>query len=255
MGDETMSDPSLWIRRFHPAEDSKVRVVCLPHAGGSASFYYPMSAGLASSAEVLCVQYPGRQDRRHEAGIEDIATMADRVTDALRPSRDRPMVLFGHSMGAVVAFEVARRLEDAGDTELLGVFASGRRAPSCSRDESVHLRDDDGIVAEMKALSGTDARILGDEELLRMILPAIRSDYRAIERYRCPPTVTVSSPIVALTGDDDPRTTLDEARAWERHTTGRFALEVFGGGHFFLAGHQAAIITAVSDLVMAGGRL
>jgi surfactin synthase thioesterase subunit len=252
-GGGAMTDPDLWVRRFHPAENAAVRVVCLPHAGGSATFYHPMSAGLASVAEVLCVQYPGRQDRRNEPGIEDIATLADRITEALAGRCDKPMALFGHSMGAVLAFEVARRLEARG-AELLTVFASGRRSPGSVRDENVHQRDDNGIVAEMKALSGTDARILGDEELLRMILPAIRSDYRAIERYRCAEGAAIAAPIVAVTGDNDPRTTLDEARAWARHTTGDFQLTVLPGGHFFLADHQAEILRLVSAALPVAAR-
>ena len=102
---------------------------------------------------------------------------------------DRPLTFFGHSMGAVVAFEVARRMEDAGNGPVR-LFASGRRAPSRTREENVHLRDDDGLVAELRALSGTAAQFLADEELLHMILPAIRSDYTAVETYRCDPGAT-----------------------------------------------------------------
>jgi surfactin synthase thioesterase subunit len=238
---------SLWLRRFHPVPDSRQQLVCFPHAGGSASFYFPVSAQLSPMAEVLAVQYPGRQDRRAESSPSDIATLADQVYEAVGDElRHRPTTFFGHSMGAVLAFEVARRLQaDGGGVAHL--FASGRRAPSRHRDENVHQRDDDGIVAELKLLSGTDAALLGDEELLRMILPAIRSDYTAIETYRCAPGVTIDAPITALTGDADPKTSLDEAEDWRGHTTGAFDLRVFPGGHFYLSSQAPAVLSLLRE--------
>jgi surfactin synthase thioesterase subunit len=156
--------------------------VCFPHAGGAASFFFPLSERL-STADVLAVQYPGRQDRRHEALIHDIDTLADRIVAALRTEAGAPPVLFGHSMGAIVAFEVARRLDRAG-TPPQALIASGSRAPSIPRSEGVHLRDDNGVLAAIKQLNGTDSAFLGDEELTRMILPAVRGDYPALETYR-----------------------------------------------------------------------
>ena len=139
----TVADGSdLWLRRFHPAADAPVRLVCFPHAGGSASFYFPGSAALADGCDVSALQYPGRQDRRHEPNVDDIGVLADRIAPVLEPLFDRPVVFFGHSMGAVLAFEVARRLEARGHEPAL-LFASGRRAPSTVREENVHQRDDD----------------------------------------------------------------------------------------------------------------
>ncbi|TDB95509.1 alpha/beta fold hydrolase [Actinomadura sp. 7K534] len=153
-----------WIRRFHPAPEAATRLVCFPHAGGSAPFYFPVSATLSPGVEVLTVQYPGRQDRRNEPPIGHIPALADAVFEALRPwLADRP-ALFGHSMGSVVAFEVARRMEEH-STPPRVLVASGRRAPSRYRGESVHQRDDEGILAELRKLSGTDPRLLADEEL------------------------------------------------------------------------------------------
>lgn len=237
---------NLWIRRYHPAPEAAERLVCFPHAGGSASFYLPVSTALSPAVDVLGVQYPGRQDRRHEPGVTSVADLADSITRALADWGDRPLTFFGHSMGAVVAFEVARRMEGAGGGPVR-LFASGRRAPSRTREENVHLRDDDGLVAELRALSGTDVQFLADEELLRMILPAIRSDYTAVETYRCDSRATVRCPVTVLTGNADPKTSLDEARAWAEHTTGGSELKVFPGGHFFLADRQADVLAVLTE--------
>ncbi|MGW5719452.1 thioesterase II family protein [Amycolatopsis sp. NPDC003865] len=238
-------DPELWLRRYHDADAGAVRLFCLPHAGGSASFYFPMSAGLGRSVEVLAVQYPGRQDRRLEPGIDSLPVLADRLAEVLAGRTERPFALFGHSMGATLAFEVAARLERTGVTPL-HLFASGRRAPACRRDESVHLLDDDGVIAEVRRLGGTNAAVLGDEEILRMALPAIRNDYKAAETYVNGPGPRLATPITVLTGDADPKTTLDEARAWAGHTDGEFELKVFRGGHFFLADHQPEVLRLIS---------
>lgn len=232
---------ALWLRRFHPAEDAPVRLVCFPHAGGSASYYHPVSARFSPGVDVVALQYPGRQDRRKEPCVQDIETLADRITEQLLLLDEKPTVFFGHSMGAVLAFETALRLEHKGSHIPGGVIASGRRAPSTVRTETVHRRDDDGIIAELRLLNGTDANLLGDEEILRMALPAIRGDYAAIEKYTCAPDRTIACPITVLTGDADPRTSLPEAEAWQRHTRGDFRLEVFPGGHFFLGEHPSAV--------------
>ncbi|MEU4998148.1 alpha/beta fold hydrolase [Streptomyces sp. NPDC021622] len=244
----TVTDGSdLWLRRFHPAPEAPVRLVCFPHAGGSATFYFPVSAALQSDCDVVALQYPGRQDRRSEPNVDDIGVLADRIAPVLEPLFDRPVVLFGHSMGAILAFEVARRLEEKGHKPAL-LFASGRRAPSTRRVENVHQRDDDGIVAEMKAMSGTDAQVLGDEELLRMVLPSIRSDYRAIETYgSVSVTATVECPITALIGDADPKSTVLEADAWRSHTNAAFEIHTFRGGHFFLSSRAAEVISLTRE--------
>ncbi|MFG7942579.1 thioesterase II family protein [Streptomyces cacaoi] len=242
------NDLALWFRRYHPtAADGAARLVCFPHAGGSASFYHPVSAAFAGGADVVALQYPGRQDRRREPCVTDLSELADRITGKLLELDERPTVFFGHSMGAVLAFETAWRLEQKGSGAAPhALVASGRRAPSTHRPETVHRRDDDGIIAELRLLDGSDQKVLGDEEVLRMALPAIRGDYEAIEKYRCDEERRVRCPITAVTGDEDPRTTLDEAEAWGRHTEGAFRLEVLPGGHFFLTGQQAAVISLIS---------
>src|SRR4051794_9909349 len=136
----------LWLRRFHPAPQAAARLVCLPHAGGSASYYHPLSAALSPAVEAVAVQYPGRQDRRSEPLVDDLLVLADRLADALA-DEPGPLALFGHSMGAVLAFEVARRLEREG-REIAALFVSGRRAPTAHRDEWLHRVGDAELLDE-----------------------------------------------------------------------------------------------------------
>ncbi|WP_027944400.1 thioesterase II family protein [Amycolatopsis taiwanensis] len=237
----------LWFRRFEPAPDAQVRLVCLPHAGGSASFYLPMARALGPAVEVLSAQYPGRQDRHHEPCIRDLGVLADELFAALGPWADRPLAIFGHSMGAALGFELARRIETAGAAELVRLFASGRPAPSVQRNENVHQRDDDGLLAELKALSGTDSRVLDDEELMEMALPAIRADYEAVETYRYADGPKLRCQVTVLAGDDDPVAPLDEVRQWRAYTEAELDFHIFPGGHFFLADHQDAVIGLIRD--------
>jgi surfactin synthase thioesterase subunit len=129
-----------WCRRYRPAAHAAVRLVCFPHAGGSAPFYLPMAAALSPGVDVVAIQYPGRQERRAERPIADLMVLADRICDVLGGQPEMPMTFFGHSMGALVAFEVARRLEADGhgpsrlfasaDRGELPYFRSGRRQRS-----------------------------------------------------------------------------------------------------------------------------
>lgn len=246
-------DDAAWVRRFHPAPHPRARVVCFPHAGGSASYFFPVSRALAPSIEVICLQYPGRQDRRTEPCLDSVAALADGVSEALAGWTDLPLVFFGHSLGASVAFETARRLQAAG-TEVHGLFASGRRGPTTERDERVHERTDDGLLAELRRLSGTAGAVLGDPEMVRMILPALRADYRAAETYRHSPGELLRCPVTALVGDDDPKVSVEEARDWAEHTTGPFELKVMRGQHFFLQDHQPAIMDLITAMVSSPAR-
>jgi pyochelin biosynthetic protein PchC len=232
------SDTGLWFRRLCEAPSGAPRLVCFLHAGGAASWYQPFARYFEGRAELVAVQYPGRQDRRTEPLTYDIRSLADQIAPLL--TRDRPLHLFGHSMGAMIAFEVAlRRVPDH-------LFVSGRRAPQIVRDDRVHQRDDAGLIAEVRRLAGTNARVFDDEELVRMVLPAIRADYRAAETYRYRPGPALRCSLTALTGDADPKAAVDEVERWGERTTGVFTLKVFTGGHFFLSDNRSAVADFVS---------
>ncbi|MEU4656354.1 alpha/beta fold hydrolase [Streptomyces sp. NPDC023723] len=243
-------DSGKWARRFHPVNDAEFRLICFPHAGGSASFFFPFSKELgqdpAFPVEVLAVQYPGRQDRHTEENIHDMSVLADRATEALLPCTDRPFALFGHSMGATLAYEVARRLQEAGRSAD-ALFVSGRRAPHRVLDDGLHGLSDSEIIEDLKALDGTGSTMFGAPDLMRMILPSIRADYTAAETYTCTPGPVLTCPVHAFTGSCDPRVPVAELHHWSDHTEAPFDLLVFPGGHFYLSEHQSAVCRAVVD--------
>ena len=242
---------SAWIRRYHPAPAAPVRLVCFPHAGGSASYFHPVSVRFSPGVDVVSLQYPGRQDRRNEPCVTDLHELADLVAVEIRALDPLPTVYFGHSMGAALAFETIRRLEEAEGAAPRALVASGRRGPATQRDDHVHQEGDAGIIREITKLNGTNSALLADDEVLRMALPSIRGDYQAIETYESPADRRISAPITVLTGQDDPKTTVAEAEAWQAHTTGSFRIRVFPGGHFFLQDQPGAVNDEIAAEIRA----
>ncbi|AUI64329.1 thioesterase II family protein [Amycolatopsis azurea] len=242
---KSISDTEPWIRRFQPAEDAATRLVCFPHAGGSASYFFPVARTLAPKLDVLAVQYPGRQDRRAEPGIDNVPGLVSACVENLLPWLDKPVVLFGHSLGATVAFEVARVLTGQGRPPL-ALVVTGRRAPSRHFPEENYLSSDDRLIEIVRELSGDEDPVSGNEEILRMSLPSIRNDFKAAETYRYEPGEPLPCPIHAMSGTADPKAPVEDVRAWGEHTSGHFEMKTFPGGHFFLNVHGAAVNEEIS---------
>jgi surfactin synthase thioesterase subunit len=240
------SPSSAWIRRYSPAPDAPVRLVCLPHAGGSAPFYAGLAKELGPGVDTLAVQYPGRMDRRHERLLTRIDDLAEGLVAELAQWSDRGIAVFGHSLGAVLGFEVARRLE-AMDRPPLALFVSGRGAPSRHRREFSGRPDDRTLIEQMRRLGGTDPRVFDNEELVQLALPVIRADYEVVESYEYRPGPPLSCPVIALNGEDDPKVPAGHADAWAEHTTGAFEKFTMPGGHFYLMDRQVEVTGIIAD--------
>lgn len=244
-----------WFRRFGTADAEARRLYCFPHAGGSASAYIPLSRALSPSVEVLSVQYPGRQDRRLEPGIEDIGVLADLIAELVRrESGGRPYAFFGHSMGAIVAYETARRLERKPVSGPVHLFVSGRSAPSTGLRHSDRLLGDAQLRAEIRRLGGTGSRVLDDPELMEMVMPALRADYRALAGYAWEAGGPLHCPLTVLVGDADPVVTIEEATAWGDLSTASTAVRVFTGGHFYLDDRTEDVAEAITGRLGSGTR-
>ncbi|MFE9749540.1 thioesterase II family protein [Saccharothrix saharensis] len=263
----TTTTADRWLRTRTPRPSAELTLVCLPHAGGSASYYRDWGARLPASVETRVVQYPGREERLVDAPVDDMAAMADVLTDVLAPLFDRPVVLFGHSMGAAIAYEVTRRCEERGRPPAL-LVASGFAAPHRRAPRDLHTRDDDALVAEITRVSGDDAAALADPDLRELLLPTIRADYRLIERYT--PTAPdlmgtdamgtdsmstdllaaapVRTPLVVYRGDADPDVDHERGEAWRELTASGELREhrAFPGGHFYFRHDPTALLGAIS---------
>ncbi|MGW1374172.1 thioesterase II family protein [Streptomyces sp. NPDC002446] len=211
-----------------------MRLIAFPHAGGAASTYLPLSRALAPAIDVLAVQYPGRQNRLRERPVADIAELADALTEEVLGLDERPCAFFGHSMGAVLAYEVARRLQERGERGPVRLFLSGRNAPSSTPSRNEQMHDDADVLATVRRLGGTVSAILEDPALLELAMPALRADYRAIGSYRWREGEPLSVPFTVMLGVSDPVASVARASAWSALTTAATDVKVFDGGHFYL---------------------
>ncbi len=235
---------SPWLRRLHPGPPGRLRLVCLPHAGGAATFFRTWSGHLPHWVDVVAVQYPGRQERIAERHPGELSVLAADVAAAVTAADRRPVALFGHSMGAALAYEVAVLLHRDGRPPV-HLAVSGHCAPSRHRGGSVHLGTDDELVAELSRLGGTDVSLFADPEWRALALPALRADYRAAETY-APAAPSQPPPlrcrITTYHGTEDPEVTEEQARAWSEVSTGRFGFRAWPGGHFYLTEHESALV-------------
>ncbi|NGO07876.1 thioesterase [Streptomyces sp. HC44] len=237
-----------WLRTFWPRPDAALSMVFFPHAGGSAGFYRPLAQDLPEYVEPVIVQYPGRADRVQEPPCGHMDELADALAEALAPLAGKPVWLFGHSMGASVAHEVARRLAAQGGPRAQHVIVSGRPGPARQRPGDKHL-DDDRLWSDVRGLGGTDSRLLALPEIRAMALPAIRADYRLIETYRPWLGTDLDVPVTACFSDGDPEVDREDMEAWRPVTTGPFAVERFRGGHFYLCnGSRSAVVDWLAGL-------
>ncbi|GAA1954221.1 thioesterase II family protein [Amycolatopsis minnesotensis] len=242
-----LTRPQSWLRTFRPRASPSARLVCFPHSGGSAAFYRRWATALPEDVELVAVQYPGRLDRIREPLVDDMPTMVAAIIDELRSVPGRGLALFGHSMGASVAWEVAHRIgPDA-------LFVSGRPAPRHHRRGRRHLGSDEALWNHVRALGGSQDSLLDNAVVREIALPPLRADYRLIETHTPTLGPPLATPIIALGGDADPEAELRAVADWRGCTTGRFRLHTFPGGHFYLVSRFDAVTSAVAGELAAAG--
>ena len=224
-----------------------VRLFCFPHAGAGASTYRAWRTPLAARGVAVCpVQLPGRETRFRERAHTSLGPLVDDLVPGLVPHLDRPYAVFGHSMGALVAFEVVRALRRRGGPAPAHLYVSGRIAPHL-RDirRALHSLSDAALLAEVAALGADTAGALEDARLLAFHLPLLRADLAVNETYRYVPGGALDVPITAFGGDRDPKVDPDEVAAWHLHTRDSFAAHMISGGHFFVQNALPSVLDGV----------
>jgi surfactin synthase thioesterase subunit len=236
-----------WIKLIpgRGAGPSAGAIVVFPHAGAAAASYRVLAAALAAGADTYIVQYPQRADRLSEPAHETVHDLAVGLFEAGPWASVAPLQLFGHSMGAVVAFEFARVAEEHG-VAVRKLWASAGPPPCVVADMPELPTSDDEVLAELADLGGTDPELLADEEFSELLTTAMRADYRAFNRYDPSPEVRIGAEIHVLGGRDDHRIATEVLRLWENHTAAAFDLSLYDGGHFYVYEHVETIAAQVN---------
>lgn len=225
-----------WTECSEPRPFAAQRLICFPHAGGSSYFFREWRKSLPEF-EVHAACYPGRADRFAEPVAVDLMDLAQHLAEAILPLLDRPTVFFGHSMGAVIAYETTRLLEaqGAGPSHL---FVSGARAAHLIQpDPRAAAMDDETVVETLVELGGTDTELLDNAMFRELILPYVRGDFRMLGAYGHQAGALLSCPVTAVAGEADPRVTAEQSAQWARLTSGAFHHRMVPGDHFYLAGN------------------
>lgn len=239
-----------WIKRVPgrsagSSGPSKGAIVVFPHAGAAAASYRALASALAAGADTYIVQYPQRADRLSEPAHETVHDLAIGLFEAGPWGSVAPLRLFGHSMGAVVAFEFARVAEERG-VAVQKLWASAGPPPCVVAEMPELPTSNDEVLAELADLGGTDPELLADEEFSELLATAMRADYEAFNRYEPSPDIRVGTDIHVLGGRDDHRIAIEVLRLWARHTAGSYELSLYDGGHFYLYDHVDVVAAQVN---------
>lgn len=245
-----MSSDSPWFVCFDQLDRPTVRLFCLPYAGGGAAAYRAWRRALPKGVEVWAVRPPGRETRLRERPYHRLGPLVEALATEIQPRLDLPYGVFGHSLGAITAFEVARRLE-AGGRGPGHLWVSAHRAPHLRSTASpVHLAPDEVILNRLRRYGGTPEAFYENDDLVMALLPNIRADMAVSETYRYTDPTPLRCPISAFGGSEDPLVVDSSIGEWARATSGAFRSRVFAGGHFYWLDDPAPLLQEISaDLV------
>ncbi len=238
-----------WFAVQKPARETRLRLFCFPYAGGTAQIYRAWGAGLPGTIEVCAAQIPGRGPRMNEAPYTNLAPLVEALTGAVAPLLDKPFAFFGHSMGAMIAFELARALQRERGVSPLHLFVSGRRAPQLPDDEPpTYNLPHDEFLEELRRLNGTPEEVLRHPEMMELLLPIIRADFSAVQTYDYRPGPPLDCPVTAFGGTEDHEVGRDDLEAWREQTSAGFSVQMFRGDHFFLHDAQPLLQSVAHQL-------
>ncbi|WFB10773.1 alpha/beta fold hydrolase [Streptomyces sp. LX-29] len=244
----TRDDPAVVFPFGLPDPEAPVRVFCLPYAGGGAGLYRTWARRGDADAAFVPVQLPGRENRLHEEPEKDFDSLAERLATVIAPWTGDRYALFGHSMGGMLAHELARRLEELTGTPARLLAVSACAAPDVERPEwRIHDLPREEFVAQVRRLNGTPRELFEDEDLLDLCLPRIRADFSVLASYRYRPRSPLAMPVTAFGGTRDDQVPTWSVENWREHTDGDFRLHLVDDDHFFLHRHEQAVAEHIRD--------
>ena len=225
-----------------------MRLYCLPYAGGGAVTFRGWSEELPETIEVCCIQLPGRERRLWEPAFDHMSPLVQETLKFLEPTLDKPYAFFGHSMGALIAFELIRELRRRGAPEPVCLFASGHRAPHLkdSQPSVCHLSDAEFVPEVARRYQAIPVEVQQNEELLELMLPGLRGDISVCDTYRYESEKPLACPVDVFGGIDD-EVTQEYLSPWQQHTSEAFALTMLPGGHFFLKTARRALLRVIRE--------
>jgi len=248
-------DPSSyrrWIAYRQPRSDVRLRLFCFHYAGGGASIFRPWAGKLPQTLEVCPIQLPGRESRIAEPPVTRLTRLTSELATVLAPYLTVPFAFFGHSMGALICFELARYLRQYTRATPSHLFLSAHRAPQLPYTDLLSSTLPDAELKEnLRKLNGTRQGVLTNDELMELLLPILRADLLLGETYCFTSDEPLTSPISVLGGLQDEELSRDDLLAWQEHTSGSFTLRMFEGGHFFLHTAEEALLSVLAQELAA----
>lgn len=242
-----MKSPNPWYKCFEERPNAKTRLLCFAHAGGSPTAYATWHRELPASIELCAVKLPGRDDCRTEPFLTSFPPLLAELQTHLRGLFDRPVAIFGYSLGALIAFEFARAVRAGGLGEPVHLFAAARRAPQSPREGSISGLSDARFVEEMdRRYGGIPQQIASDPELLAFFLPAIRGDVTLLESYEYADAGPFDFPITVFAGDADKQTRPETLEGWRQQTRAACEIRILPGGHFFFTNARRQISDTIA---------
>ncbi|MET3493993.1 thioesterase II family protein [Variovorax boronicumulans] len=245
-----MSTPKSWVQADATPGTPRMRLFCLPHAGGGASFYRGWQMHMPQDVQVCRIQPPGRENRIGELAYRHMTVLVAELAAQLQPWLDQPFALFGHSMGSVVAYELACALQRAGSAPA-HLWVSACRAPHIADTRQIHHLPQAEFFAALGARGGTPGSVLNNSDYMAMMEPVLRADLALIERWHRTTWQPLPCPVTALAATDDGVTPLDAVEAWRPYTHARFELHRFTGGHFYLSDPALSVPALVGRALAA----
>lgn len=241
---------SVWFQVQKPVSEPRLRLFCFNYAGGNASAYRDWYQQLPDDVEVCSIQLPGRGARFKENAYTNLNSLLGALESAISPYLNSSYAFFGHSMGAQVAYELARKLRDNGQNEPEYLFVSGRRAPQLpAKRRPIHGLPEDEFLEEIRRLNGTPEAALNNPELMELVSPILRADCEAIETWDYEPSEPLTVPVLALGGAKDDNVGIDELEDWSKITNERFELQLFSGDHFYLHSATDSLLSCLTTVL------